>query len=71
MFRISELKEPSDQVLIFFGSSVEGIEGIQILGVFIGPRSPGPIYVSGLCNKQTNLRFWNFTDVTPADKDTN
>ena len=38
--------------------------------IFIGPRSPGPIYVSG-CHKLSELRFWNFTDVTPADEDTN
>ena len=38
---------------------------------FIGPRSPGPIYVSGLCNWVSHLRLWNFTDLTPADEDTN
>ena len=38
--------------------------------IFIGPRSPGPIYVSG-CLKQTERGLWNFTDVTPADEDTN
>ena len=37
--------------------------------MFIGPRSPGPIYVSG-CHKLSELRFWNLTDVTLADEDT-
>ena len=32
--------------------------------------STGPIYVSG-CLKLTESRCWNFTDVTPADEDTN
>ena len=45
---------------------------INNLPIFIGPRSPGPIYVSGLWNKQTSeRRCWNFADVTPADEDTN
>ena len=39
--------------------------------LFIGPRSPGPIYVSGLSHSLSELRCWNFTDVTLADEDTN
>ena len=38
--------------------------------IFIGPRSPGPIYVSG-CLKQTKTPSVNLTDVTLADKETN
>ena len=38
--------------------------------MFIGPRSPGPIYVSG-CHKQTKTPSVNLTDVTLADKETN
>ena len=37
---------------------------------FIGPRSPGPIYVSG-CLKLTYTPSVNLTDVTLADKETN
>ena len=40
----------------------------------IGPRSPGPIYVSGsqwVSEWVSKLRLWNFTDVTLADEDTN
>ena len=32
--------------------------------------STGPIYGSS-CLKQTDLGLWNFTDLTPADEDTN
>ena len=45
-----------------------------IFSIFIGPRSPGLIYVSGchwVSNWVTELRFWNFTDVTLVDEDTN
>ena len=35
------------------------------------PRSPGPIYVSGLSNYVSKLNLWNVTDVTLADEDTN
>ena len=38
--------------------------------IFIGPRSPGPIYVSGSL-KLSERRLWNFTDMTLADEDTN
>ncbi len=38
--------------------------------IFIGPMSPGPIYVSG-CLSLTETPFWNLTDVTLADKETN
>ena len=41
------------------------------VGFFIGPRSPGPIYVSGLCHWVSTTPFWNLTDVTLADKETN
>ena len=37
--------------------------------IFIGPRSPGPIYVSGLSLAETPSV--NLTDVTLADKETN
>ena len=43
---------------------------ITNVSVFIGPRSPGPIYVSG-CEYLSMRRLWNFTDVTLADEDTN
>ena len=33
--------------------------------------STGPIYGSGLCQWVSELRLWNFTDVTLADEDTN
>ena len=33
--------------------------------------STGPIYGSGLWNWLSELRLWNFTDVTQADEDTN
>ena len=39
--------------------------------IFIGPRSPGPIYVSGLSNKLSPTPSVNLTDVTLADKETN
>ena len=42
--------------------------------IFIGPRSPGPIYVSGsqwVREWVSKLRLWNFTDVILADEDTN
>ena len=38
--------------------------------IFIGPRSPGPIYVSG-CLKLSRTPSVNLTDVTLADKETN
>ena len=38
--------------------------------IFIGPRSPGPIYVSGSLS-QTKRPSVNLTDVTLADKETN
>ena len=38
---------------------------------FIGPRSPDSIYVSGLSNWVSPTPFWNLTDVTLADKETN
>ena len=38
--------------------------------IFIGPRSPGPIYVSG-SQCVTERGLWNLTDVTLADEDTN
>ena len=41
----------------------------KVVQIFIGPRSPGPIYVSGL--SETEWGLWNFTDLTPADEDTN
>ena len=41
-----------------------------MLLIFIGPRSPGPIYVSG-CHKLTKTPSVNLTDVTLADKETN
>ena len=41
-----------------------------VVNFFIGPRSPGPIYVSG-CLKLTKRRCLNLTDVTLADEDTN
>ena len=47
--------------------------GLTLL-IFIGPRSPGPIYVSGchwVSEWVTERPCWNLTDVTLADKETN
>ena len=43
--------------------------GLNVHSMFLSDPglSTGPIYGSGLCD----LRLWNFTDVTPADEDTN
>ena len=38
---------------------------------FYRTRSPGPIFVSGLCNKLSTTPSVNLTDVTLADKETN
>ena len=38
--------------------------------IFIGPRSPGPIYVSGSLSLSETPSV-NLTDVTLADKETN
>ena len=38
--------------------------------IFIGPRSPGQIYVSG-CLSLSTRPCWNLTDVTLTDEDTN
>ena len=38
------------------------------LVIFIGPRSPGPIYVSSLCNSLRNVCETLLMYVTPADE---
>ena len=49
--------------------NTENILLYNFVFIFIGPRSPGPIYVSG-CHKLTKTPFRNLTDVTLADEDT-
>ena len=41
--------------------------------LFIGPRSldRSDLWVEFVCHWVSHLRLWNFTDVTPADEDTN
>ena len=47
-----------------------GVSIHKLTFVFIRPRSPGPIYVSGSLS-QTKRPSVNLTDVTLADEDTN
>ena len=60
--------------MLFFQRIVKNADSAPVRAndatIFIGPRSPGPIYVSG-CNWVTELGLWNLTDVTLADEDTN
>jgi hypothetical protein len=51
---------------LLFGQVLFG----NIYAFFIGPRSPGPIYVSGLSVTDW-ATFVNLTDVTLTDEDTN
>ena len=52
--------QKGNKIKIFAGQSI-----------FIGPRSPSTIYVSGsLFREVTDLRFVNLTDVTLTDEDT-